>query len=199
MDDEADEFKRGRESVPSDNGCLLTTSQLILRPPRIDDAEAVAAIANNLKIAEQTRRMPYPYRVEDAHNWIASLPDSQECAFVIARKCDNAIVGASGLGVGDTGEHEVGYWIGEPFWGNGYATEAARAVIDYAFANLSISLLNSRCRVVNEASRRVLVKCGFQLVGTGMSMGRAYGGPVPVDEFVLERSVWESLKQWGAA
>ncbi|MEM8743590.1 MAG: GNAT family N-acetyltransferase [Pseudomonadota bacterium] len=199
MDDDEDETKTGAGGARSEDGCLLTTSQLVLRPPRVADAEAVATIANNRKIAEQTRRMPFPYGIEDAHKWINSLPGSKECVFLITRKNDHAIVGSAGFGVGDTGEHEVGYWIGEPFWGNGYATEAARAVIDYAFANRPIPLLNSRCRVVNEGSRRVLVKCGFQLVGTGMSMGRSYGGPVPVDEFVLERSVWESLKQWGAA
>ena len=198
MDDD-DEFKRDAAGMLPEDGCLLTTSQLVLRPPRDDDAEALASIANNRKIAEQTRRMPHPYGIEDARRWIGSLAQSQECAFLITRKNDHRIVGASGFGIGDTGDHEVGYWLGEAFWGNGYATEAARAVIDYAFANRPITLINSRCRVVNEASRRVLVKCGFQLVGTGMSMGRSYGGPVPVDEFVLERSVWESLKQWGAA
>ncbi len=199
MDEEADDIEMFKRGIRPEGGCLLTTAQLVLRPPHVDDAEPLAQIANNRRIAEQTRRMPHPYRVEDAMRWIGSLSASKERAFLIARKSDAALVGATGFGIGDTGEYEIGYWIGEPFWGNGYATEAARAVIDHAFANTDAVLLCSRCRVVNEASRRVLIKCGFQLVGTGMSMGRSYGGPVPVDEFVLERSVWESLKQWGAA
>ena len=199
MDDEADESKRKAFAAPLDGGCLLTTGQLVLRPPRPEDASSIASIASNRKIAEQTRRMPFPYHLEDAHKWIRGIADSDECAFLVTRKNDAAVVGASGFGIRDSGEHEIGYWIGEPYWGNGYATEAAHAIIDYAFANRPIEMLNSRCRVVNAASQRVLVKCGFQLVGTGMSDSRAYGGPVPVDEFVLERSVWQSLKQWGAA
>lgn len=199
MDEDDDDFGELEREMPADGGCLLTTGRLILRPPRAEDADALAGIANNRKIAEQTRRMPYPYRVEDARRWIDTLSRSRERSFLITTRHDSALVGACGFGVGDTGELEIGYWIGEPFWGRGYATESARAVIDYAFANTNTTCLNSRCRVVNEASRRVLVKCGFQLVGTGMSMGRSYGGPVPVDEFVLERSVWESLKEWGAA
>lgn len=194
-----DEAETTEKCEPLGGGCLLTTGQLLLRPPRRQDAGAVASIASNRKIAEQTRRLPYPYYLEDAQKWIDGMADANEYAFLVTRKRDAAVVGACGFGIADDGEHEIGYWIGEPYWENGYATEAAHAVIDYVFANRPIDMINSRCRVVNTASRRVLIKCGFQLAGTGMSDSRAYGGPVPVDEFVLERSVWESLKQWGAA
>ena len=108
-------------------------------------------------------------------------------------------MGAAGCGVMDDGEIEVGYWLGEPFWGKGYATEALQVVIDHMFETGDLARLYGRCRVVNAQSRRVLVKCGFQLIGSGMCDSRTLKGLVPVEEFVLERSVWESLKRWGKA
>ena len=62
---------------------------------------------------------------------------------------------------------EIGYWLGVPFWGNGYATEAARALIDHAFGDLGYAVLTAGARVSNPASRRVLEKCGFQWTGIG--------------------------------
>lgn len=199
MDEQGQDEEQNAELRRSGRGCLLTTSQLVLRPPCRSDAEPMARIANNRKIAEQTRRIPHPYRVEDAFNWMEAIADSDDCGFLIIRKSDDAVIGAAGFGLADDGDYEFGYWLGEPYWGKGYATEAAHAVIDYAFANRPVEMLYGRCRVVNAPSRRVLVKCGFQLIGCGMSDSRAFGGAVPVEEFVLERSVWESLKQWGAA
>lgn len=112
----------------------LTTSRLILRAPRAQDARAIAAIANNRRIAEQTRRMPHPYGVENALAWIETAVAGDECKFLVIRKSDNTILGAAGCAAMDERDTEIGFWIGEPFWGNGFATEAAQAVIDHIFA-----------------------------------------------------------------
>lgn len=178
---------------------LTTTSRLILRAPRVEDAAAIAKIANNRKIAEQTRRLPYPYNNSDVLGWMEAMAAAQECAFLITRKSDRAIIGVASSFVTGDEQTEIGYWIGEPYWGNGFATEAVHAVIDYTFAERELEQLLGHCRVSNAASRRVLMKCGFQLTGSGMSDSRTLQGLVPVEEYVLERSVWESLKRWGAA
>ena len=189
----------GQESGQTGTGpAILTTGRLILRGPRAEDARTIAGLANNRRIAEQTRRMPHPYGVEDALRWIEMTGAGDESAFLVTRKADNAILGAAGCGAMDDKDKEIGYWIGEPYWGNGFATEAVQAVIDHIFADQPLERLYGRCRVSNASSRRVLMKCGFQLAGAGMCDSAVLSGLVPVEEFALERSVWESLKRWGA-
>ncbi|WP_163484711.1 GNAT family N-acetyltransferase, partial [Escherichia coli] len=83
-----------------------------------------------------------------------------------------------------------GYWIGTAHWGKGFATEAARAVVDHLFMNRAAQSVAARARVVNPASRRVIEKCGFQWVGAGLTRSRLLASSVPVDKFQLDRSVW---------
>ena len=111
---------------------------------------------------------------------------------------DGPVIGACGIARFDGREPELGYWLGVPFWGQGYATEAARAVIDHAFADLGYEHLLAGARVSNPASRRVLEKCGFQWTGVGLTRIRALASSAPIDRFRLERGIWRSLKSWGA-
>ena len=94
---------------------------------------------------------------------------------------------------------EIGYWLGVPYWGHGYATEAVRAAIDHAFGELGHDTLRAGARVSNPASRRVLEKCGFQWTGVGLYRIRAINSAAPVDRFRLDRGLWASLKAWGRA
>ena len=91
---------------------------------------------------------------------------------------------------------EIGYWIGEPYWRHGYATEAAHALVDLAFRATAIEALNVSCRVINSASRRVIHKCGFQYAGQGM-MNSICAGQVPIERYRLDRKTWVSLRSWG--
>ena len=195
----------GDADLPATGGSrVLHTSRLVLRPPVPRDAPAFAALADNPRIAEQTARMPYPYREQDALAWIGRLgrleDQSAETGFAILQRESGALIGAAGFGgTGNGAEAEIGYWLGEPHWGNGYATEAAWAVIGLAFTALALDRFLGRCRVGNEASYRVLMKCGFHYAGGGMMSARALPGPVPADHFLLARSRWENLKREGAA
>jgi RimJ/RimL family protein N-acetyltransferase len=111
---------------------------------------------------------------------------------------DDALIGSCGLDLrGD--DPELGYWLGVPHWGCGFATEAARAVIDHAFGKLDLQALQSGARVTNPASRRVLEKCGFQWTGVRLIRVRAIASSAPADRFRLDRGLWASLKSWGRA
>jgi RimJ/RimL family protein N-acetyltransferase len=187
-------------SPPEDSSTLvLETKRLALRAPRLEDAEAIALLANNRKIAEMTELIPHPYRIENAEAWIASLTErSQSTTFALFAKDQGlAFIGACGYGMREETTPEIGYWIGEPFWVRGYATEAVRAMIDHAFTTTDFDALAAGCRVTNLASRRVLEKCGFQWTRADLCRIRAIGASVPSDRFRLDRRIWASLRTWG--
>ncbi len=124
-------------------------------------------------------------------------------SFVITAR-EGTLLGGCGVGSlrGDgslrSGPPEIGYWIGVPYWGNGYVTEAARAVLDYGFADLGHEVILGGARVSNPASRRVLEKCGFQWTGVGLYRIRALNSAAPCDRFRLDRGLWASLRSWGS-
>jgi RimJ/RimL family protein N-acetyltransferase len=178
---------------------VLETERLTLRRPRLEDAGALAMLANDRRIAENTLRLPHPYALADARAFItAANAGDDESVFLIAAR-SGAILGACGIAALDSETPEIGYWLGVSFWGNGYATEAARALIDHAFGDLGYEVLQGGARVSNPASRRVLEKCGFQWTGVGLYRIRALKSSAPIDRFRLDRGLWASLKSWGKA
>ncbi len=180
-------------------GPVLETARLLLRAPRLDDAQALAVLANDRRMAENTARIPHPYGLADAQSFLGHLDDSErEIAFAITLS-DETLIGLCGL-QDERGETpEIGYWLGLPYWGQGYATEAVRALIDHAFEDLGLERLEAGARVSNPASRRVLEKCGFQWSGVILTRIRAIASSAPVDRFRLDRRLWASLKAWGKA
>jgi RimJ/RimL family protein N-acetyltransferase len=176
---------------------VLETERLVLRAPRLEDAKAIAHLANDRRIAENTTRIPHPYHVADATSFIAAVNQGDgELAWLIT--LDDEPIGACGLAQLDGPAPDLGYWLGAPYWGNGYATEAARAAIDHAFTELGYEAVQAGARVTNPASRRVLEKCGFQWTGVGLYRIRALKSSAPIDRFRLDRGIWASLKSWGA-
>lgn len=192
LDRTASETLRRTRSVP-----VLETERLILRAPRLEDAETIAALANDRRVAENTLRIPHPYALSDAESFIDHANAAAgEIVFLITTH-GARVLGACGVAKLDGEQPEIGYWLGVPFWGKGYATEAARAVIDHAFGDLGYDALVGGARVSNPASRRVLEKCAFQWTGVGLYRIRALASSAPVDRFRLDRRLWASLKNWG--
>jgi RimJ/RimL family protein N-acetyltransferase len=176
---------------------VLATARLVLRAPRRSDVKAIASFANDRRIAANTARIPHPYGIEDAEQFIAAVNKREgEACFVIMLEC--APIGVCSVDLREDGP-EVGYWLGVPYWSRGFATEAVRALIDHAFGDLEHETLISGARVTNPASRRVLEKCGFQWTGVRLSRIRAINSAAPIDRFRLDRGLWASLKSWGRA
>jgi RimJ/RimL family protein N-acetyltransferase len=175
---------------------VLETKRLALRAPRLEDAKTVATLANDRRIAENTARIPHPYKTPDAEGFIAGANKGGGEAMLLITLRDRTVIGACGI-VMQEQTPELGYWLGVPYWGNGYATEALHAVIDYAFTDLAHDALQAGARVTNPASRRVLEKCGFQWTGVGLYRIRAIHSSAPIDRFRLERGIWSALKTWG--
>jgi RimJ/RimL family protein N-acetyltransferase len=172
---------------------VLKTARLVLRAPRPDDAKAIKALISDRRVSENMATIPHPYTLKDARSFIANAAGKP--LFVITRD-DGRLIGGGGIGLRPRG-YEIGYWIGVPYWGNGYATEAARALVDHAFRDLDLTELLAGARVTNPASRRVLEKCGFQWTGVGLYRINAIKSSAPIDRFRLERGIWQAIKGWG--
>ena len=177
---------------------VLETQRLVLRAPQLGDAKAIAALANDRRIAENTARIPHPYRVSDAESWIVGSAAELDGETYLITLANGTVIGGCGFDMRD-GAAEIGYWLGARYWGKGYVTEAVRALIDHAFTNTEHKALQSCVRVTNPASRRVLEKCGFQWTGAGLLRIRALSSSAPIDRFRLDRRLWSSLKSWGQA
>ena len=190
-----EELPRGsfrERSIP-----VLETKRLTLRAPTLKDAKAVAVLANDRRIAENTARIPHPYKLADAESFIAGANKANgETVFLVTDRA-GTIMGACGVAVADPDAPELGYWLGVPHWGQGFATEALHAVIDFAFSECEHTALHAGARVTNPASRRVLEKCGFQWTGVGLYRIRAINSSAPIDRFRLERGIWQAIKGWG--
>jgi RimJ/RimL family protein N-acetyltransferase len=177
------------------SSCVLETERLTLRRPTLADVKAIARLADDRRIAENTRRLPHPYSPDDAIEFVrATANENRGTVFLI--ESELTPIGVVGVDWRDPDAPELGYWLGVEHWGQGFGTEAARAMIDFAFEEFAIEHLISGARVANPASRNILEKCGFQWSGVELHRFEALGSSTPVDCFRLSRSVWSSLKSW---
>lgn len=145
----------------------LGTERLVLAAPALAHAQAIAQLCNNKNVHKWMSRLPFPYGLDDARFFIevvAADPAESSYAILLA---DGTLVGVVGLRDEDGQAPELGYWLGEPHWGHGYATEAAYALIAAARA-AGVTRLRSRALLANTGSRNVLRKLGFIETGTAI-------------------------------
>jgi len=126
----------------------------VLRQPTLADVKAIAAVVADKRVSINLRRVPHPYTPEDAIRFVTTVATTIDTVFLIEH--ERTVIGLVGISWDDENAPELGYCLGVDHWGKGYATEAARAVIDYAFEEYAIDRLISGARVLNPASRHVL-------------------------------------------
>jgi len=150
---------------------VFETERLVLRPFTLDDAPDVARLAGDPLIADTTAKLPHPYENKHAESWIGTHAEGFEKGTLlnvaITDREDGVLYGTTGLSIRT--EHrraELGYWVGVPHWGNGYATEASRALVDWAFSDGNLNRVMARHMARNPASGRVMEKLGMRLEGT---------------------------------
>jgi len=190
-----DAFRPDRRSF-SLNTPVLTTERLVLRMPVLDDADELAVIANSRDIAEMTARMPHPYTRADAVKYINAVHDGRVEGYVYA-----VTIAETGRLIGmcavtnrpPSGDLEVGYWLGRAWWGQGYASEAASAVVDLAFRVTGTNVIYAGSRTVNPRSRQVLIKQGFEFTGLD-EIDTIAAGRVAIERYRLSRENWLARK-----
>ena len=135
-----------------------------------------------------TLTIPHPYEEKDAREYLAIAPRENELRMAIRRHRDGRLVG--GIGLHPQMEHsraELGYWIGVPFWGNGYATEAAREIIRYGFETLKLNRIFAGYYVDNAASGSVLLKLGMRHEGCARQSVLKWGKFMDVEIYAILR------------
>lgn len=195
---------RGSQTAPgelaiavSGSAGAFTTQRLILRMADATALETLAALANDRRIVEALAGAAVPYWESDPRTWRISADAA--VIFMISLR-DGTPIGAFDLTAGEEeSASEINFWLTPTYWGQGYATEAMHAAVDYAFEEFMCDKIASRVRVSMPGGRRVLEKCGFQWVGVGLFFVEALRSSAPCDRFELDRRVWESLKAWKTA
>ena len=165
---------------------------LSIREWRIGDKSALAGNLNNSKILNNLRDgLPYPYTEQDAEDFItAMLSANKDNTFAFAITLDDEVIGSIGVFRQDnihSRTAEMGYYIGEPYWGNGYMTSIIKQVCKYIFENTDIIRIFAEPFAHNKASCRALEKAGFQYEGTLRSNAVKCGDIVDLKMYALIR------------
>ena len=178
---------------------LIETPRLLLRPPHDSDIDDIAALANNYKIARMLSAMPHPYFAADARDFLEKLKTGagRGCVYAITLKANGAFIGTCGL-------HEdlaryplpfLGYWLGETYWGKGFASEASRALVGLFFKVTGRDAMMISCRRENAASRKIILKCGGVFWKTGDAYNKAFGEMHHLEHYRVTRQGWMAVAQ----
>ncbi len=154
-------------------------------------------LANNWRVAKNLSNMPYPYTEASADDWLGK----QDALWASGQSVNLAIthggelIGGIGIGVRDHGEWELGYWLGEPYWNRGYATEAAVAMRDYAFEALKLPAIVAGHYADNHASGRVLTKIGFRYTKESRRYSLSLAREVRCLDMAMDRVRWLEVRE----
>lgn len=175
----------------------LQTGRLRLQKPSHAHAQALALLGNNRAITDKLATMPYPYGLNDAISWIDAVDNMQSgSAFLVFLQETDTLIGCCGSGpVDDKDEIDFGYWIGENYWGKGFATEAGQAVLDHVFEKDNFDLITTDCQIDNAASLRVLEKLGFKKVGHRTRFSASTGTQMQTIKVQLSFDEWRQSRQ----
>lgn len=179
----------------------LETARLRLRPFHEGDGPAVERLAGAREIADTTLTVPHPYPEGGGALWIATHQPAWEAGkgltlAVTLRDGPDVPVAAVGLGINSQHAYaELGYWVGVPHWGRGYATEASRALLDHGFDALGLHRVQARHLTRNPASGRVMRKLGMRLEGVHRGALRKWGVSEDVAMYAVLADEWRTLRQ----
>ena len=174
----------------------LETERLILRLFELSDAADVQRLAGDWEIADTTLNIPHPYKDGMAEEWIAThVPQfeaGKQVVFAVTLRQTGDLIGAIGLTISQRFQRaEIGYWVGRPYWNQGYCTEAGHAVIGHAFTDLNLHRVHAFHLARNPASGRVMQKLGMTREGLARQHVRRWDVYEDLVLYGILRSEWE--------
>lgn len=177
----------------------LHTPRLILRPYKLEDAETVQLLANDKDIATNTENLPYPYELHMARSWIASHQDLYDqdilLNLAVTTRKHSKVIGAIGFEFNLKNDHaELGYWLGRDYWGQGYATEAARRMLHFGFTDLKLHRIHAVHLSMNPTSGKVLQKIGMQHEGRQREHIKKWGKYEDIELYGILRTEYRAGK-----
>jgi [ribosomal protein S5]-alanine N-acetyltransferase len=148
----------------------LETPRLLLRPMEYTDAPRIYNYMQDREIAYNTTLIPYPYPAGAAEAWMQQTweqaSSGNSYTFAVVLKAEGCMIGSMGIGLNENHHRaEIGYWMGKRYWGQGYASEACRRIIQYGFEPLGLNRIQAGYFTRNPASRRVMEKAGMRYEG----------------------------------
>jgi len=168
----------------------ITTARLALCPSTVADAERAFEIQSDWAVMRMLRRASFPPDRTEIEAWFADHPREWAAgeAYRFAATVDGRMIGLVDIDEIANGEGELGYWFEQASWGQGFASEAARAVVRFAFAGASLSSLRSGHAADNAASGRVLTGFGFRLLDQVERPSRSRGETILQCRYQLARN-----------
>lgn len=169
----------------------IVTERLVLRRPRLRDAPRIASLLNNFEVTKNLARVPHPYTINMAVDWLIRQKREWTPDSVTFAVCDkrNGLMGFCGMHR-EGRDAEIGYWLGQPYWGQGYMTEAAAATIDWYFRVSGSDRMVSGVFYFNAASLAVQKKLGFVRTGIGKRICLAQNAEIDHIETELTREAF---------
>ncbi len=183
----------------------LETRRLILCRPTVEDAPAIQRLIDNWSVVKWLGAVPYPYPSDGARDWITRM--TADCnagtkySFGLYPKSlqDDGPIGDVGLYINADGEWEIGYWLGEPYWGRGFMSEAVSRVVQFVFEDAGLPRIASGHFVGNAGSARVLLRAGFEYTGESKRWCEARGNEVDAMDMELSLEKWLAYRPAQAA
>ena len=175
----------------------LSGARIDLRPFSLEDAPAVQALAGAREVASTTLTVPHPYQDGMAEAWIGThapaFAAGTQATYAIVDRIARHLIGAIGLMIEPEHQRaELGYWIGVPFWNQGFATEAGDVILRFGFEQLKLNRIHARHFVRNPPSGRVLLKLGMRYEGRQRQHVRKWGEFEDLEQYGVLCGEWQS-------
>lgn len=173
----------------------LRSKRIVLRPYQLSDLGNVQRLAGDKIIAEMTANIPHPYMDGMAEEWISKheqwFKNREAIALAIQLSESGEHIGTISITQINAKSGNLGYWVGVPYWGNGYCSEAASLIIDYGFSEYDLDLIYARHLPENPASGKVMTKNGFEY------KNEVLVGDRELLHYELPRSKWQHINKYG--